>query len=145
MRVLVCGKSTLGQVDRKTIPGTDDLRQLLETASYVRRKVSICLEELHQGRNFELLVTPASSSLDRLAKNWARAKKIETLTFSSKIFLSMREATDTFCERIFTESRPDLVINFAGGDEINYLINLANRLKLEVISYDENFERRSPE
>lgn len=91
------------------------------------------LGRLHARTPFSLLINGAARGADTLAQMWATRQRIPTEQYPANWDVYGNRAGPIRNQRMLSESRPDIVVAFKGGDGTQDMIDRAHKAKLPVL------------
>ncbi|MEK4035083.1 hypothetical protein WOC76_08285 [Methylocystis sp. IM3] len=130
-KALICGGRNVGRTDPRVAGSQAGLE--LRKASAERMFVSKKMDELHQAKNFTLIIAGNEGGAERLGAQWGAANKVAVQLFERK--KSSRESVMQRNTRMLDEAAPELVIAFGGGESTQALLVEANRRGVAVLEF----------
>jgi hypothetical protein len=94
------------------------------------------LDRLHAQYCFRMLIEGAARGVDRIAGEWASARKIELVEFSADWAKDGRHAALIRNDRMLSDGKPDLVVAFPGGRGTWHTCSQAEKLGIPVTRLD---------
>lgn len=97
------------------------------------KRVNEVLDFIHNKYRIEEIINGGAMGADELARQWARRRRVASLTFPANWQRYGKSAGFHRNVKMLDEQKPDLIVAFPGGDGTAMTIALADERNIKVI------------